>query len=94
MATKGSAGAAFSLPRSIISNSERRLRRRKRTFVELCDFLGQRGVGLGEREQLPEPQRRQPPPLDLLHRILRRRLVTRFARPGRDDRHAVMAANS
>ena len=32
---------------------------RKRAVVEFLDFLGERGGGLGEREQLPVPQRRQ-----------------------------------
>ena len=67
-------------------------RRRKRAVVPFLDLLGEGGIGLGEREELPVAQRRQHPHLDQSDRIFRGRFVPRLSDPCRDNCHVVMAA--
>ena len=49
-----------------------------------------RGVQLGEREELPVAQTRQDPALDDLHAPLDLGLVARLAHACRQDRHAIV----
>src|ERR1700730_4308398 len=91
--TKGVCGSGFSLARSIASNSERRLPSRggaNGPVVPFLDLLGNRGVGLGEREELAMAQRRQHPHLDHFYRILRGRLVAWAPHPRRDNGDTVV----
>ena len=65
-------------------------RRRERPVVPFLDLLGNRGVGLGEREELAMAQRRQHPHLDHFYRILRGRLVAWAPHPRRDNGDTVV----
>jgi len=64
--------------------------RRHRLIVERGQLLADGLVELGQREELPVPQRRQQPAAGLQHAAFHRGLVARLARPGRDHRRAIM----
>ena len=67
-------------------------RRCEGAVVKFLDLLGERGVGLGKREELPMAQRRQYPHLHQSDRIFYGGFVPRLFHPCRDDCDVVMPA--